>query len=451
MVGKTLGHYEILELLGAGGMGEVYRARDTTLKREVAIKVLPEQLSADPDRLARLEREAHLLAALSHANIATIHALEEDQGARFLVLELVKGESLEQRLSKGPLPVETALDLCKQIAEALEAAHGEGIIHRDLKPANVLITPEGKAKVLDFGLAKTVEAAPSEADMSRSPTLTVAGTQTGVILGTAPYMSPEQVRGQPLDKRADIWAFGCVLYKALVGRRAFNRETVADTLAAIIEAEPDWGALPTTTPALVVALLRRCLRKNPDRRLHDIADARIEIEEALGEGTDAISPMLAAPVAVEMTRGIPWKPAAPMAVAGLVVGSVVTGALVWTLVRPAPPPPVPVVRSLLTPSATGPVEVRQDVNVALTPDGTWLVYVGAPDGNRSLYVRSLSGIEATQLTTTGLVPRNPFISPDGNWVGFWSAPPPTLHRVSIHGGPHAAIVEVPQDSMRGAS
>ncbi len=213
VVGKTLGHYEILEPLGKGGMGEVYRARDTKLKREVAIKILTEEMSADPDLLARLEREAHLLAALNHSNVATIHALEEEEGTRFLVLELVKGESLKQRLSKGPLPVEKALDLCKQIADALEAAHGEGIIHRDLKPANILITPDGRAKVLDFGIAKSMKVDAGVAEATGT-NLTVAGT----LMGTPPYMSPEQIRGEAIDKRADIWAFGCVLYEMLAGK-----------------------------------------------------------------------------------------------------------------------------------------------------------------------------------------------------------------------------------------
>ena len=213
MVGKTLGHYEILALLGAGGMGEVYRARDTRLARNVAIKVLPADLAGDPDRLARLEREAKLLAALNHPHIATIHSLEEAAGQRFLVLELIKGESLDRRVAKGPLPIEEALAVCRQIAEALEAAHDEGMVHRDLKPANVMITPEGRAKVLDFGLAKPFEAEEAGTDTTQSPTLSLARTASGVILGTAPYMSPEQIRGQPLDKRADIWAFGCVLYE----------------------------------------------------------------------------------------------------------------------------------------------------------------------------------------------------------------------------------------------
>jgi len=281
VVGRSLGHYEILGPLGAGGMGEVYRARDTQLGRDVAIKVLPEDLADDPDRLARQKREAHLLAALNHPGIATIHSLEESDGTHFLVMELVKGESLKERLAQGPLSVAEALDVCRQIAEALEAAHAENIVHRDLKPANVLVTPEGRAKVLDFGLAKMVGAAARDDDMSRSPTVTVVGTQTGMILGTAPYMSPEQVRGQALDKRADIWAFGCVLYEALVGQRAFDRETVADTLAAIIDQQPDWEAVQSVAGPTVVKLLHRCLDKDVDRRLHDIADARIELEDAL--------------------------------------------------------------------------------------------------------------------------------------------------------------------------
>ena len=281
MIDSGLGHYEIIESLGAGGMGEVYRAHDGRLKRDVALKVLPENFADDPERLARLEREAHLLAALNHSNIATIYSLEEAGDTRFLVMELVKGQSLEALLADGPLPIDEALDICRQIAEALEAAHKQGIIHRDLKPANVLVTSEGQAKVLDFGLAKTIERADAESDLSHSPTITIAATEAGVILGTAPYMSPEQVRGRRLDKRADIWAFGCVLFEALTGEKAFNRETVADTLAAILEVEPLWDDLPAATPAAIRQLIGRCLRKNPKRRLHDIADARIEIEEAL--------------------------------------------------------------------------------------------------------------------------------------------------------------------------
>ena len=303
--GTRLGHYEILEPLGAGGMGEVYRARDVSLRRDVAIKVLPEEFTADVDRLARLEREAHLLASLNHPNIATIHSFEEADGTRFLVMELVKGESLADGLSRGPMPVGEALDVCMQIAEALEVAHGEGIVHRDLKPANVLITPEGMAKVLDFGLAKTVDAVSPEADMSRSPTMTVAHTQAGVILGTAPYMSPEQVRGKPLDRRADNWAFGCLLYEVLTGSRAFHRETVADTLAAIIEVEPDWSRLPANTPVAVRELLRRCLRKDLKFRLRDMGDAWVEINEAVSESPPDAEASVVMAARGQGKRGVP--------------------------------------------------------------------------------------------------------------------------------------------------
>ena len=283
MVGNTLGHYKILELLGAGGMGEVYRARDAKLERDVAIKLLPEGLADDPDRLARLEREAKLLAALNHPHIATIHSLEEQEGSRFLVLELIKGKSLEEHLEAGPLGFDKALEVCKQIAAALEAAHGEGIIHRDLKPANVLITPDGRAKVLDFGLAKSFESAETEADLTRSPTVNVAATQAGMILGTAPYMSPEQVRGTALDTRTDIWSFGCVLYEVLTGERAFGRKTIADTLAAVIEAEPDWDRLPLDTPGAHRTVCAERSRPAPSRHRRCPHRDRGRVERSFNE------------------------------------------------------------------------------------------------------------------------------------------------------------------------
>ena len=423
MVGRTLGHYEILEPLGAGGMGEVYRARDKTLKRDVAIKVLPEELGADPDRLARLRREAHLLAALNHANIATIHSLEEAEGTRFLVLELVQGESLEQQLASGPLPVEKALDVCKQVAEALEAAHGEGIIHRDLKPANVLVTPDGKAKVIDFGLAKTVEAAPPEADMSRSPTVTVAGTETGLILGTAPYMSPEQVRGMPLDKRADIWAFGCVLYEALVGRRAFDRETVADTLAAIIEVDPDWTRLPERTPPIVVSLLQRCLQKDTRLRLRDIGDAWVEITQA---ETAAVGPTHVSAGASksnsERRTAIMWA---------VVATAVVTTALVvWSLPRGAPNAGGAPLR-LDVKVAESSIMTRYPPGAVISPDGTRIAYiVGDPTGWSELHLRSLETGNDTTIATGR--PASAFFSPDGQWVGFTTFT--ELKKVALTGG-----------------
>jgi len=276
-VGKTLGHYEILEPLGVGGMGEVYRARDTKLDRDVAIKVLPEDFATDQDRLARFEREAKLLAALNHNNIGAIHGLEESDGVRFLVLELIEGETLEQRLVKGALPVAEALDIARQIAEALEAAHDEGIIHRDVKPANVLLTGRGGVKVLDFGIAKNTALDVATGETARVTSLTMDGT----LMGTPPYMSPEQIRGEEADKRADIWSFGCVLYEALTGKRAFDRETVADTLAAIIERHPDYDTVPPDVPPSIRQLVRRCLEKDQRDRLRDIGDARIEIKQAL--------------------------------------------------------------------------------------------------------------------------------------------------------------------------
>jgi serine/threonine-protein kinase len=273
MIGQTISHYRITEKIGAGGMGVVYRAHDTTLDRQVAIKVLPDILSSNPERLARFEREAKLLASLNHPNIAAIHGLEQAESKRFLVLELVEGETLAQRIAKGPLPVDEALEVCRQIAQGLVAAHEKGVIHRDLKPANIKATPEGKVKVLDFGLAKRFHDDLAASDASHSPTLTDQMTRPGVILGTAAYMSPEQARGKPVDKRADIWAFGCVLYECLTGRRPFHGDTITETLAAVIKGEPDWTALEHDTPAKVCEVLRRLLQKNPDRRLHDIGSS----------------------------------------------------------------------------------------------------------------------------------------------------------------------------------
>jgi Tol biopolymer transport system component len=281
--GKKLGSYEIQSPLGAGGMGEVYRARDTRLGREVAIKILPRVFTSDPERLARFEREAQMLASLNNPHIGAIYGIEEANDVRALVLELVEGETLADRLAHGAVPITEALTIARQIAEALEAAHEKGIIHRDLKPANVKVTPEGTVKVLDFGLAKVAAGAASGMDLTVAPTVTVGGTRDGIILGTPAYMSPEQARGQAVDKRTDIWAFGCVLYEMLTGRQTFAGETLTDTLAAIVEREPDWTALPAATLAGVTRLLHRCLEKDPRQRLHDIADARIAVDDAFAD------------------------------------------------------------------------------------------------------------------------------------------------------------------------
>jgi eukaryotic-like serine/threonine-protein kinase len=282
--GTLLGPYEILSAIGAGGMGEVYEARDNKLRRNVAIKVLPEAFAHDHDRLARFQREARMLAALNHPNIATIYGLEQSDDVHYLVMELVSGNTLAERLRRGPLAIEEALKIGGQIAEAMEAAHEKQVIHRDLKPANVKVTPEGRVKVLDFGLAKAF-GTDAEQDLQSAPTLTSMGTEGGRILGTPTYMSPEQARGKPVDKRTDIWAFGCVLYELLAGRRAFQADTVSDTLARILEREPDWKALPPATPAKVCDLLRRCLEKDVNRRLRDIGDGRIELLDAASSKT----------------------------------------------------------------------------------------------------------------------------------------------------------------------
>src|SRR5262245_60485827 len=278
--GAMIGAYRIVELIGKGGMAEVYRARDTKLGRDVAIKILPHALTTDPDRLARFEREARVLAALNHPNIATIHGIEESGGVQGIVMELVEGETLAERIHRGRLTVPDTVSTARQIIDALDAAHEKGIVHRDLKPANIKITTAGVVKVLDFGLAKLdPRGVPETGALSQSPTVTIGGTREGVIAGTLTYMSPEQARGTEVDKRTDIWAFGCVLYEMLTGRVAFDGKTASDAIAAILEHEPDWAALPTATPLHIHRPLRRCLEKDPRRRLHDIADARIDLDD----------------------------------------------------------------------------------------------------------------------------------------------------------------------------
>ena len=275
---RRIGPYQLQALLGAGGMGEVYRARDSKLDRDVAIKILPRAFISDPERLARFEREARMLASLNHPNIGAIYGFEEAGSLRGLVLELVDGETLADRIQRGPIAVAESLSIARQIADALDAAHEKGIIHRDLKPANIKITPGGIVKVLDFGLAKAAAGDPVGSDLSQSPTVAIGGTSEGVILGTAPYMSPEQARGHAVDKATDIWAFGCVLYEMLTGRITFAGETVSDTIAAILERQPDWSRLPVSTPANIHHLLQRCLDKDPKRRRRDIREARVELD-----------------------------------------------------------------------------------------------------------------------------------------------------------------------------
>ena len=326
--GDHLGRYEILGPLGAGGMGEVYRARDTELDREVAVKVLLEAVAQDPDRIARFEREAKLLASLSHQNIATLYGLEEHEGQRYLVMELAEGETLAERLERGILPADEALEIALQIAKGLEAAHEAGIVHRDLKPANVMLSSEGKVKVLDFGLGKAWQTEEGDADLTHSPTLTGQLTEGGMLLGTVAYMSPEQARGKRVDNRTDNWAFGCVLYEMLTGRKPFQGETITDALAAVVTFEPDWERLPDTTPPGVQHLLRRCLQKAPNRRLHAIADARIEIEDVINE-----PPAIYGSTQVAEGEGRRKGLSAGAAVAIALAGAIVGGGLVIGLVK----------------------------------------------------------------------------------------------------------------------
>ena len=428
LTGRTIGAYQLQGLLGAGGMGEVYRARDTKLGRDVAIKVLPEVFTTDPQRLARFEREARLLAALNHPHIGAIYGLEDADGVRALLLELVEGETLADRIRRGPLPTTEALTIARQIAVALDAAHEKGIVHRDLKPANIKITPEGVVKVLDFGLAK-LAAGESNPDLSHSPTVTVGGTRDGVILGTAAYMSPEQARGKPVDKRTDIWAFGCVLYEMLTGRLAFGRETITDTLAAVVDRDPEWNDLPPATPPSVVRLLRRCLEKDPKRRLHDVADVGIEIDDALAVSVrPPVSDLRGGSHGLARFRsGAIFAALAALAVCIAAVAiylSRVPGDAVGT--------------TRLSISAPG--VLTPQTSVAVSPEGRRVAFVSTdPSGRSMLWVRELDSLEPRALVGTEDA-AHPFWSPDGRSLAFLAGG--KLKRVDIGGSGVLTLADV---------
>ena len=423
MIGKTLAHYEITRAIGKGGMGEVYQATDKKLGRSVAIKVLPEEFAQDTERVARFEREAKLLASLNHPNIAAIYGLEESEGTRFLVLELVEGQTISERLVRGPLPVQESLDLALQIAEALEAAHEKGVIHRDLKPANIKVTPEGKVKVLDFGLAKAY-AGTAMGDETVLETLAEdAGSGKGVLLGTPAYMSPEQARRQPADHRSDVWAFGCVLYELLSGKTLFKGNTLSDTIAAILEREPNFDALPGDLNPGIRRLLERCLEKNPKRRWHAIADARFELEEIPGS-PEAI-PARPTP---QGQRLLPHAATLAFAVVVAAVGG-------WYL-KPLPQPePRPVTRfDYELPEA----QVSFQLMLAISPDGSQFVTSGS-DG---LHRRSIDELEARPVAgTEGELIHAPFFSPDGQWIGYFSPNQGQLKKVPVGGGTPVLLTE----------
>jgi Tol biopolymer transport system component len=421
--GTRLGPYEILAAIGAGGMGEVYRARDTKLNRDVALKILPEQFVADPDRVARFHREAQALASLSHPHIAVIHGFEDSSGVKALVLELVEGPTIAERLTHGRLPLDEALAVARQIAEALEVAHVHGVVHRDLKP-NIKLRADGTVKVLDFGLAKLVESdqagSPGSAtELTQSPTLTTpAATLAGVILGTAAYMAPEQARGKRVDKRADIWAFGCVLYEMLTGCRAFGGDEVTDTLAFVITKDIDWNRLPADTPDAIRRLLRRCLEKHASDRLHDMADARLEIKDALGAPSATGAPI--------PRRSMVW----PIALAAAVAGGGIVGLAVRIITRPAPQR---VTRLAIGVPNTGALAISgASQDMAIARDGTRVAYVGS--SGTQLFLRDLNQLEATALTGAEGFPLNPFFSPEGDWVGFFNTNG-DVRKVAVTGGP----------------
>ncbi|MHC5006263.1 MAG: protein kinase domain-containing protein [Planctomycetota bacterium] len=426
---KQVGAYEVHREIGRGGMGVVYLARDTKLDRDVAIKVLPDEVAQDQERLARFEREAKLLGSLRHANIAAVYGLEEVDERRYLVLEYIDGEDLAARLERGPLPIDEALAVAREIAEAVGAAHEQGIIHRDLKPANVKITEKGDVKVLDFGLAKALGDQPSSmvSDLSASPTVVTLGSPTmpGVILGTAGYMSPEQARGRAADKRSDIWSFGCILYELLVGRQIFPGETVTDSLGAILHKDPEWSLLPSGVPPTVLLLLRRCLARDRKRRLQDIGDARIELEEAIADPTSSSLSLAGAALSAETRRPRRWW---PVAGALLAVGALVGGGAMWVLHPKGPEPPLRKFEIEIE-------NIEPNGGVAISPDGRKIVY----SAGGQLWVRELERFEPRALAGTENA-AIPFWSPDSTTIAYQTSG--KLWKVPATGGEPTAIASV---------
>ena len=445
--GTRIGIYEVTATLGAGGMGEVYRARDTTLDRDVALKVLPEAFTGDPERLARFEREAKVLASLNHPNIAAIHGVAESPstrsagsgstgsgqaGARALVLELVDGPTLAERIAEGPVPLDEARSIARQIADALESAHAAGVVHRDLKPANVKLRPDGTVKVLDFGLAKALDASPTSPDLSASPTisLTAAATQMGVVLGTAAYMAPEQASGKPVDKRADVWALGVVICEMLTGRRPFAGDDVAKTLAQVIAMDPDLTGLPADLPPGLAVVLRRCLEKEPGQRLHDVADLRLALEGGFESEVAGVN----AGSGSERERPR-WRAVAATAV----TAAVISGLGTWALMRSEPAVPEPPVRFKIDPSAEL-LLLGGDYELALSRDAAAVVFQGGAFADAHLVVRALDELADVPVRGTE-GGGQPVVSPDGEAIAF--SADGGLYRVPFEGGVRTTIAEGP--------
>ncbi len=440
MIGKTLGTFECTALLGKGGMGEVYRAKDQKLGRDVAIKVLPEEFAKDADRVARFQREAKLLASLNHNNIASIYGLEESDGIHFLVLELIEGDTLADRLKRGAIPVEESLKLALQIAEALEAAHEKGVIHRDLKPANIKVTQDGKIKVLDFGLAKAFGGDSEDINLSNSPTLSVAATQQGIILGTAAYMSPEQASGETVDRRTDIWAFGVVLFEMLSGRSLFEGNNVSQTLASVIKSEPQWQSLPPNLHPRIRLLLERCLEKESANRYSGISDARVDLQKVLSDpsGVFSQSSVIAKPRR-KLRLGLPWVAAVT------VLGIIIAGAVVWYL-KPSEP------RQLMRfdhelPEGQQFSSFDSQPSLAISPDGKQIVY----STTKGLYLRSIDEWTARLIVGTEGDSREPFFSPDGKWIGYFTPMDREMKKISINGGAPVTLCSFTAQVPMGAS
>jgi serine/threonine-protein kinase len=411
-------------------MGEVFKAKDQKLGREVAIKVLPEEFAKDADRVARFQREAKLLASLNHSNIAAIYGLEESGGTNFLVLELVEGDTLADQLKRGPIPVEESLKLALQIAEALEAAHEKGVIHRDLKPANIKVTPDGKVKVLDFGLAKAYAGEQAELNLSNSPTLSDAATRQGVILGTAAYMSPEQARGKAVDKRTDIWAFGCVLYEMLTGQAAFQGEDVTEILAAVVKSGVNLDLLPANLHFRVREAIIRCLQKEPKRRYSSITDARYEIEQALADpGGILMQQVTAVKQRKKLRLGLAWVAAA------VILAAIIAGVAGWNLKPSEPRHVIRFYHELQESQQFG--NLTYSV-LAISPDDRQFVY----STSTGLYLRQAGELNARLIPGTEEQPSSPFFSPDGQWIGYWSMANSQLKKIAISGGAPVALCDV---------